>query len=189
MTFWLYLDKDPEVRIAHVMTFVHLLQQEDIFEVARLVIPEFRSESNFQLDNYHKGEILRRTQNLRVHFARPRSGAPMLSEEDRLFRMEKELYAEVEVYRAGLILYGSGALNSKQRVEARKRLTVGYEAVEEAEEVVGQLIAKGCSEESNGVGLSREAGKMSQAARVYGKRKPKDEEKESWSKKKKNRLA
>ena len=95
------------------MTFIDLLEQEDIFEIARLVIPELRSESDFQLHSYHKREILRRTRYLRVDFARPRTGAPVLSEKDRLFRMEKELYAEVEVYRAGLIVYGSEALNSK----------------------------------------------------------------------------
>lgn len=188
-TFWSYLDEDPTVQVSYVETFIDLLQQEDIFGVARLVIPELRSESTFQLDNYYKEEILRQTQTLRVSFARPRLGAPALSEQNRLFRMERELYAEVEVYRAGLILYGSEALTSRQRMEARKRLTVGYEAVEGADEVVEQLAAVGRSKEGHGVGLNWKADEMSQAVSVYGKRKPGDEEKESWSKKKKSRLA
>ena len=54
---------------------------------------------------------------------------------------------EVEVYRAGLILYGSEDLNSKQRRDVQERLTVGCNAVEEAVEAITHC-------KGNGVGLS-----------------------------------
>lgn len=120
-SFWEFLEQDNDILPQYVDAFVNVLLREESFALVRLVIPEFRSEPAAKLENHHKQQIMVRTTHIRAKLAIiERTNQAQFDEP--LYRAEKDIIAEAEMYRASLLLYNSANLDTEQKDEVRKWL-------------------------------------------------------------------
>ncbi|KAG9693646.1 hypothetical protein KCU95_g3197, partial [Aureobasidium melanogenum] len=113
-TLWSALDdKADDPGLAD--TLIAMLQQEDAFALARLVIPELRSKEPL-VDSLLKQKVIDRTASQRM--AALSLEATQQSDFDtNLYSEEKEVFTEAEMYRASLLLYGSAAFDNVEEQE------------------------------------------------------------------------
>ncbi|KAG9764479.1 hypothetical protein KCU73_g946, partial [Aureobasidium melanogenum] len=112
---WSALDNGNHAKL--VDPFIDILHQDDAFALARLVIPELRmDEPSLDQDNRLKQKILDNTAHQRKK-ALFSETAQQHDFDNPLYRHEKEVFAEAEMYRASLLLYGSAAFDSVEQEE------------------------------------------------------------------------
>ena len=118
-TFWMYLDDNSSPPQEVVDAFIDVLLEKESFAVARLVIPEFRGELSFKHENKTKQRVMDRTAHLRAEQTKMEQTTPSQFD-DPLYRAEKEIFHEAEMYRAGLLLHYQGNLSKTERGEIQK---------------------------------------------------------------------
>lgn len=126
-TFWGHLDnaKDDITPSQEVLdAFIKILQKQHAFSIASLVIPEFRSESAIKLENLQKQYVMEKTAHLRVVQCRKNTRTPMQFN-DPLYRDEQEIFAEAEMFRVEVALYGQGDYSEMER----EKLRIWWEAM------------------------------------------------------------
>lgn len=95
-----------------------MLLEKQTFFVAGLVIPDFRSEPATKHENPYKQHIIERTAHLRLEQIKMKTMTPT-DFDDPLHRAEKEIFAEAEMYRAGLLLHYRGNIGKMEQKEPR----------------------------------------------------------------------
>ena len=118
-TFWVYLDHadgDAAPLQEVINAFLKVLLDSQTFFVARLVIPDFRSEPATEHKNLHKQYVMKQTAHLRTEQINMET-TTSTQFDDPLYRAEKDIFAEAEMYRAGLLLYNRGNLGKTEREE------------------------------------------------------------------------
>lgn len=118
-TFWIHLDENASPPQEVINAFIDVLLKEESFAVVRLVIPEFRGELSVKFENEIKQRVMDHTAHLRAEQTNAEKTTP-LSFNDPLYRAEKEIFHEAEMYRAGLLLYYQGNLSETERGEIQK---------------------------------------------------------------------
>jgi hypothetical protein len=122
-TFWTLLDNDNDIAPTYMDLFVDILLRESNFALARLVIPEFRNQLGESLENYHKQQIMERTMHIRAKLTIVETTNQADFDKDQpLYRAEKDIFAEAEMYRASLLLYNHGKQNTEERENMRRWL-------------------------------------------------------------------
>ena len=121
---WALLDENHGVAPVYMSSLIKLLQTEEAFAVARLVIPELRGAlGTMKAENKHKQQIMNDTMNLRDHFTQIETRNQAHFDHDNpLYCVEKDIFMEAEMYRAGLLLYNSGSLDETQKQDVREWL-------------------------------------------------------------------
>lgn len=108
---WSLLDQDVHHRSCQqlepelVDAFVHLLSGTDAYELAKLVIPELRPGVASQL-NESRRRVLDGTGHMRARALPP--------PEDPLYRSEKEIFAQAELFRAKAAFENTHAMSIKE---------------------------------------------------------------------------
>ena len=98
--------------------FIDVLLEKQTFFVAGPVVPDFRSEPATKHENLHKQHIIERTAHLRLEQIQLKTMTPT-DFDDPLHRAEKEISAEAEMHRAGLLLHYRGKISEMERKEPR----------------------------------------------------------------------
>ena len=119
--FWRFLAEETVIAALVIGSFTSLLQQEDAFAIAQLVIPAFRDASTVTPENDNKQHILR-------YIELGRSISLQIQEQDQahfdayqpLYYQEKQIFHEAEVERARRLLYNHDILNAQQKEAVRQ---------------------------------------------------------------------
>lgn len=135
-TFWLHLDDNPSPTLEVINAFIDVLLEKESFAVARLLIPEFRGELSSKLENETKQSVMDHTAHLRAEQKNMEKTTPSKFD-DPLYRAEKEVFHEAEMYRAGLLLYYQGNLSKTERAEIQKWSAARPGCVREMDGAVG----------------------------------------------------
>jgi hypothetical protein len=95
---------------------IHLLKDHHAMELARLVIPDLRSHEALVFTDPLKQKIFDSTTDSRSAFTKIET-TTQTDFDTPLYRAEKELFTEAEMYRASLLLYGSATFTGVQEKE------------------------------------------------------------------------
>jgi hypothetical protein len=109
---WQSFENDPNTASPYVDDFVDLLKQGDNLSVARLVIPDLRSNSI--VNNALKRNVLSRVQPP-CQYPHPPAVSDDIKEAHRLYTQETAILQEVDMYRAGILLYNRGNLSDAEK--------------------------------------------------------------------------
>ncbi|KAG9521380.1 hypothetical protein KCV07_g3763, partial [Aureobasidium melanogenum] len=93
---------------AIIQDLISLLQQDEAFALARLVVPEFRVVD--PTTDGLKRTIIDQTEGIRVRSLETEN-TTQFDFDTPLYRQEKEVFAEAEMYRASLLLHGTAAFD------------------------------------------------------------------------------
>ncbi|KAL8868458.1 MAG: hypothetical protein Q9174_004980 [Haloplaca sp. 1 TL-2023] len=117
--FWDHLDTCTTPPQELLDAFVAVLQNEQYFAVARLVIPEFRALPATEPGNASKQHVMEHIASLQVKQIEMENGTTALFD-DALYRAEKDTFTDAEMYRAGLLIYGRGNLDEVEKDEVQR---------------------------------------------------------------------
>ncbi|KAI6855607.1 hypothetical protein KC323_g8254 [Hortaea werneckii] len=107
--YWKLLDSEVEQAIRDLDAFARLLEPQETFTLARLIIPDLRAQSGARLPNPRQQHIMERLAETRAVFA-DRSSSTQDAFDDELYKEEKDIFQDAELYRARILLYESHAL-------------------------------------------------------------------------------
>ncbi|KAI7215274.1 hypothetical protein KC333_g5552 [Hortaea werneckii] len=117
---WLALATD-KVKVNMQHQLITLLQNEDAFNLARMVIPELSMALDNQLSCPRQQTVLDSTYTLREKIASYTSRTQDTFD-DELYRAEKDIFMEAEVLRASWLLHQHRALGAADVGEIRRWL-------------------------------------------------------------------
>ncbi|KAI7161148.1 hypothetical protein KC349_g2987 [Hortaea werneckii] len=119
LALWRWLETTITTDELILREFVELMGLGDGFAVARLVIPEMRAPfaPTGGIDS-PKAWVLHHLQHARNTLTKPAS-EPLPDMYTELYRAEREIYHDLEVYRAGLALFGTGSLTADQTLQVK----------------------------------------------------------------------
>jgi len=139
-SFWNSLEESTSTDA--LRAFAKLPLDHDSFALARLVIPELRGDLNLRLTNVSKQYVLDATTDLR-ELTIDRNSFTQESFDDELFIAEKDIFLDVEIHRARILLHDSKALNSATAKEIREWLDLrpGRKRLQRSEERSCECIA------------------------------------------------
>lgn len=100
--------------------FIQLLRYKDNFELARLVIPEFRS-ADLTSQTGAKAHVLNTIADLR-RASLQREGTTQANYDDECYREEKDIYLDAQVQRARLFIHDSAPSYPGRMEEIRQWL-------------------------------------------------------------------
>jgi hypothetical protein len=115
-SFWGRLEQENDIPPDFIHAFVTLLNDEsnEAFQLAMLVIPEFRDEPAPQLKSLGQQQVMKDTQQIRAKHARLCT-TKQAQFDDALYKEEKRIFDDTDIYRAGLLLYKTGRLTPEQK--------------------------------------------------------------------------
>lgn len=114
--FWNLLDDEVEHAVGDLDALATLLKPQETFTLARLVIPDLRLPLGERLPNPRRQHILERLAETRAVFA-ARSSSTQDAFDDELYKEEKDIFQDAELYRARILLYESHALEPARMEE------------------------------------------------------------------------
>lgn len=123
LDFWKFLQNGTDVDRETLHAFLDLLTSGGAFGLARLVIPEFRQGTTKSAGNTHQQWIMEQTLNLRTDFFQQPAAVDMPSDITALYEEEKHVFRQLEVYRAGVAIFGVQELNKAQEIEVERQLS------------------------------------------------------------------
>lgn len=102
---------------------IALLHNNDAFNLTRLVVPELRTvpSDTTKLLPLHR-HILQRLQQVCAIRATNEKIKQSHTFDDKLYRQEKEIFTDAQLYRAAVLLFNNGTLLDKQRTQVEEWL-------------------------------------------------------------------
>ncbi|TIA32242.1 hypothetical protein D6C78_08364 [Aureobasidium pullulans] len=116
-SLWTTLEDEDNEANHHdlAQTLISIIKQEDAFVLARLVIPKLRMKEP-EVQNPFKQEIITQTMAQRTQ-ALALETSQQSDFDNHLYRQEKEVFSESEMYRASLLLFRSAAFDGVEEQE------------------------------------------------------------------------
>ncbi|GAB7349833.1 hypothetical protein MBLNU459_g0539t1 [Dothideomycetes sp. NU459] len=128
-SFWSTLDDTDHVDAACVRSFISLLSDERSFSIAKLVVPELRAPSSSAVTNEWKRQIIDATNDAR-NKSRQLETTTQADFDHPLYRQEKEVFTDSEMYRARLLLHRTGRVGADDDEAIRKWLEMRPKALQ-----------------------------------------------------------
>ncbi len=114
--FWLSLDEDNDIASSLMTAVTSLLQQEDAFAIAQLVIPDFRPGPTLQPEGDNKQHVIRHIELKRsISLQITNQNQTHFDADQPLYRLEKQIFHEGLIERAGYLLYDHNILDAQQK--------------------------------------------------------------------------
>ena len=129
-TIWTTLASADEVNTQYVKRFTKLLELPQAFDLARLVIPDFRDDTSTP-SNPFKSQVLERVEHKR-HRLMELETATSTQIDTPLYRQEKTVFRDMEIFQAGVLLYNSGVLTTEQHTAVIEWLAKAPEMIIES---------------------------------------------------------
>lgn len=109
---WSLLGQDPHQSDNLIDPFVHFLSQSDVYELAKLVVPELRPATATELSK-SQNRVLHCTGHMRARTL------DLTSVNESLYLSEKKTFAEAELYRARAAFENTHTMNPEEKEKFR----------------------------------------------------------------------